>query len=192
MKPVEKVWQELMAWFTTNAPELLETFRPGASEAEIADLEQHIGLALPDDFRTFLGLCNGQFPDPNARFYSGELVPIEGIKGTWTMLTDFIADGTFKDAVSYPGKGVKAAWWNPAWVPFLFWQSADNTVLDLDPAKDGTRGQVVIFWHDQGDRNVDQPSFTAWLKFIMNGLKTSEIVFDRKEYNALVDIKDLG
>ena len=192
MKRVEAVWKELTKWFEANAPELLETFRPGASEAEIADLEAHIGLELPDDFRTFLKICNGQFRDREARFYSGDLMPIEDIKRDWSMMQDLLEKGTFKESTTYPGEGVKKAWWNPAWVPFLFWQSADNTVLDLDPAKGGTRGQVVIFWHDQGDRDVDQPSFTGWLEFIMDGIKSGEIVYDREEYDALVDIKDLS
>jgi cell wall assembly regulator SMI1 len=197
MKRVEVVWKELTEWFGQNAPELLETFRPGASEAEVTDLEAHIGLELPDDFRTFLQICNGQyghegFRHSRARFYSGDLMPIEDIKSDWSMMQDLLEKGTFTESTAYPGEGVKKMWWNPAWVPFLFWLSADNTVLDLDPTEGGTRGQVVIFWHDQGDRDVDQPSFTAWLEYIMDGIKSGEIVFDREEYNALMDIKDLG
>jgi molybdopterin molybdotransferase len=119
MKRVEVVWTELMDWFTANAPELLKTFRPGASEAEIADLEAHIGLELPDDFRTFLQMCNGQFRDRKARFYSGDLMPVEDIKSDWSMMQDLLEKGTFKDSVSYPGKGVKKAWWSPAWVPSI-------------------------------------------------------------------------
>jgi cell wall assembly regulator SMI1 len=191
MKQVEKVWKNLTDWFATNAPELLETFQPGASEAEIADLERHVGLELPDDFRTFLKLCNGQIQDPQAGFYSGDLMSVTDIKSTWSMMQGLIKKGTFKDSTSYPGKGVNAAWWNPAWVPFISWTTGDNTCIDLDPAKGGTRGQVIIFWHDQGDRNIKQASFTEWLEVLLADIECGEIVYDREEYDALVNFGDL-
>jgi cell wall assembly regulator SMI1 len=191
MSDVTGIWQKLTDWFALHAPELLETFQPGASEAEITELERHIGLELPDDFKSFLRLCNRQIQDPQAGFYSGDLMPIDNIKSTWTMMRDLLRKGTFKDNTSYPGKGVKAAWWNPAWVPFISWTTADNTCLDLDPAHDGTRGQVIHFWHETGDRAVNQPSFTAWLEALLEDIESGEIVYDREEYDALVNFGDL-
>ena len=82
-------------------------------------------------------------------------------------------------------------WWHPGWVPFVWWSTGENTCLDLAPTDEGTRGQVLIVWHETGERYAEHPSFTAWLEDILADLDSGEIVYDRTEYNALVNVGDL-
>jgi cell wall assembly regulator SMI1 len=83
MNKFEKSWKKFVVWLEENAPELLATMQEGASKKEILDLEKHLNVSLPEDFKVYLSLCNGQKSYPEARFYGGNLLSIHEIKNSW-------------------------------------------------------------------------------------------------------------
>jgi cell wall assembly regulator SMI1 len=189
---VNELWNRLQTWLEQNAPELLETMQPGASETQIAALEKHLGVRLPDDYRAFLQLCNGQVEGAEFGFYDGELLSVDTVKFQWDVWKKLLDQGTFEESRAAPHPGIKNDWWNARWIPFTHDGGGNNLCLDLDPAKGGTVGQVITMWHDSSERELMFPSFTVWLESVLDGLESGEIVFDAKEYNALMDWGDLS
>ena len=191
MNDVTTIWQKLEGWIQANAPELHETLQAGASDKKIAKLEQRLGVTLPEDYKTFLKLCNGQSEESEAGFYDGELLSAKSVKTQWGVWKELLDDNDFEGIESEPDKGVRDDWWNPRWIPFTHDGGGNHLCLDLEPAEGGTVGQVITMWHDSAERELMFPSFTAWLENVLNGVETGQIVFDRENYNALVDIEDL-
>ena len=189
---MDELWNRLKLWLQENAPELLATLQPGATKPQIAALEQHLGASLPDDYRAFLQLSNGQPADPRRRFYDGELLSTATVKEEWDVWKELLDAGDFDDYQSEPHEGVKDDWWNPRWIPFTHDGGGNHLCLDLDPAKGGKTGQVITMWHDSMERELVFPDFTAWLENLVDGLESGQIVFDCDEYNALVDVEDLS
>jgi cell wall assembly regulator SMI1 len=184
---VTELWTGITDWLSVNAPELLETLQPGASEQEITQLEGHLGVQLPDDYKTFLILCNGQH-DEALWFYKGELLSILSIKFQWQAWYDLLESGIFDDTYSRPDSGIRSDWWNPKWIPFTHDGSGDHLCIDLDPPTDGTSGQIITMWHDSEQREFLFRSFTQWLAHVLAGLESGEIVHDGE--NSLVDTSD--
>ncbi len=192
MNDVTAIWQELEQWILVNAPELHETLQPGASDQEIVQLEQQLGVTLPEDYKTFLQICDGQSDESEAGFYGGELLSVQSVESKWDRRKKQLDSNAFEGISSEPDQGIRADWWNPHWIPFTYDEGGNHLCLDLEPADGGTNGQVITWWHDTSDREVRFPSFTVWLERVLNGVETGEIVFDREEYNALVDAEDLA
>jgi cell wall assembly regulator SMI1 len=60
--PVEELWQRFRGWLLHHAPEDHHALRPGASGAEISELEEKIGFPLHGDLKSLLSMHNGVTP----------------------------------------------------------------------------------------------------------------------------------
>jgi cell wall assembly regulator SMI1 len=190
MNEITEVWTQLKSWLATNIPQMLEGMNEGASEQQISDLEANLGVTLPDDYKTFLRLCNGESDDSEVGFYDGELLSARHVWNQAKSWRDLVADGTFEGEFSDPETGIRNDWWNPKWIPFTHSGSGDHLCLDLDPAPGGTVGQVISMWHDDGRREMMYANFTAWLEHVLHGLESGEIVFDQEECQ-IMDLEDM-
>jgi cell wall assembly regulator SMI1 len=189
---VNELWDRLKSWLQENAPELLETMQPGASERKISALEQKLGVRLPDDYRAFLALSDGQVEDTEFYFQDGELLSSKNVYSQWGVWKELLDDGTFEDSASEPQLGIRGDWWNARWIPFTHDGGGNHLCLDLDPAKGGTVGQIISMEHDNGERLIMFNSFSHWLEQLLEDLDSGEIVFDTEEYNSLVHVEDLS
>jgi cell wall assembly regulator SMI1 len=185
------IWTKLEAWIKTNAPELHRSLQKGANEKQIAKLEKHLGVELPDEYKTFLQLCNGLKDDAEAGFYDGELLSCENVAEQWTIWKDLLAGGTFEGITRKPQKGIRNDWWNLKWIPITHDGSGNHLCIDLEPARGGRPGQIITMWHDSENRSIQFSSFTEWLEDILDGLESENIVFDLEDYCSLVSIEDL-
>jgi cell wall assembly regulator SMI1 len=189
---MNETWQRLKRWLEQNAPALLATMQPGATDAEIIELENHLGTRLPADYRAFLALSNGQLENAEFGFADGELLSAESVNAQWMIWKELLDNGTFKDSISDPQAGIRNDWWNPRWIPFTHDGGGNHLCLDLDPANGGTIGQVITMEHDNGERVLMFDSFSEWLEQLVNDLESGQIVFDTEEYNSLVHVDDLS
>ena len=188
---MQELWNRLTSWLGQHAPELQKTMQPGTTEEKIAALEKTLGVRLPDDYRAFLLLCNGQKTGAELGFYDGELLSAQNVKSQWKIWKELLDDGHFEESKSKPHKGVRPDWWNPRWIPFTHDGGGNHLCLDLDPAKGGKLGQVISMWHDSPERELMYSGFSEWLEHVLDGLGSGEIVFDPDEYGALVNAEDL-
>ena len=189
---MNELWQRLTTWLRINAPQLLLTLQPGATQQAIVDLERRLGVRLPDDYRAFLALCDGQRIGAAFRFYNAEeLLCTTKILTHWQHWNGLLEAGAFESYQSEPDAGIRTDWWNAKWIPFTHDLGGHSSCLDLNPAKGGTVGQVITMWRDSEERELMYGSFTAWLTHVVAGLESGKIVFSENEYAALIDASEL-
>lgn len=60
VKRVKKLWGAIRTWMAVNFPEANATLRKGASEAELKEAEEHLGVKLPTATKVLFRFCDGQ------------------------------------------------------------------------------------------------------------------------------------
>ncbi len=158
---IDDVWNRLEKALKAAAPEVRKSLKKGTTEAKLTKLEQKLGVTLPSDLRASLLRHDGQkedgdglFPEDFVGDMSGEFVLMSTaeIESEWRMWRGLNDGGEFTGSKTTPGKGVRAGWWNPGWIPFATDGGGDSLCVDTTPAKGGTAGQVIHMRHDSGDR----------------------------------------
>lgn len=158
------LWKKLEAWLAVNAPFCLSNLKQPASDNELDALEQSLGLTLPEDFKEFLKIHNGQSGTGPSLFEQGRLLGTTDILIEWQTWDKLLQSGEFEEDHSAPSPEIKAGWWRPGWVPFLSNGRGDHLCLDMDPTTIGTHGQVIEVLHDVESRQRLAAGFTEWLE----------------------------
>jgi cell wall assembly regulator SMI1 len=156
----DELIQQLDRGLSRDRPTYYGHLQPGATAADLAAFETRFDLQLPADFKTLYTWRNGQ---PNARSESLHdnwmFAAIDDIADTKAMLDEMI-DVDFDDP----------QWWRRGWVPFLSNGGGDWLCLDLTAESGGQPGQLLIFWHDDGDRSLEYASLGAWLQNLVESM----------------------
>jgi cell wall assembly regulator SMI1 len=174
---VSELWQRVEELLNQREADERAELRPGASDKDFKQLEDNLGKKLPKEFRASYRIHNGQVPgvdlvpavSPDDEQY--ELMTLEGILGEWHSLKELLDGGDFADLAAAPAPEVKDAWWSPAWVPFATNGAGDHLCLDLEPTRNGSRGQVISVSHESAAREVVAGSFNAWLFTLLEQLR---------------------
>ncbi|MGC5324366.1 SMI1/KNR4 family protein [Brevibacillus sp. SYSU BS000544] len=166
--------EKYYTWVEQNFPHLKDCLNKGATAEEISELEQTLGFSLPEDYREFLRIHNGQ--------KSHQETGVEGLLGGWTLLSikdviqtwedwnslqrDFEIGGVEFEITSQGH--VKPMMWNRHWVPFLVRDGSSLYCIDADPADNGKVGQIILFDHDGDTRKVFADNFTMWFEAFLS------------------------
>lgn len=189
---VAESWKRIEAWLKTNAKGVRTSLRVPAIEGAAAKLQTALGTPLPADYLLSAGIHDGQrttaehglFPladEVLGPMHSCRLLQLTEVGKAWAKLNARHAAGEFKDRTAKPGKGVRADWWNPRWVPVADDGGGDFFCLDLAPARGGTAGQVIVYFHDTPARPRLAPSFGRWLKALADGFTAGRYAVDDDE-----------
>jgi cell wall assembly regulator SMI1 len=128
----------------------------GAAEKALAAVEKALGVALPEDFRSFYLLHDGGG--------EWEVRPGHTLSTLRHCLQERDLNLPQSDEDGDPdAKKVKGDFFNARWLPFTSDNGGNSYCLDLDPPKAGTRGQVIFFDHEDEVRPVEAKSFLAFL-----------------------------
>jgi cell wall assembly regulator SMI1 len=73
-------------------------------------------------------------------------------------------------------------------VPIADNGGGDYFCLDLAPARGGTAGQIIIFFHDMKGRPRIARSYEAWLEELAKGFESGRYILD--EDNGIVEAED--
>lgn len=73
---------------------------------------------------------------------------------------------------------IKPIWWNPLRIRVTDNRSGGGLTIDLDPAKGGTRGQVIHFDSVMGPTRVYATGWGEFLKQIATDAQAGCFVFD--------------
>ena len=159
---MKQQWERLEAWLETHNPVLLADLNPPASDADIRELEQKLGVKLPMDFVECLKVHDGQREKSGWLFDGKEFMSTRNILMSWSAWGDLLEDGDFDGKISRPVIGIQSGWWIKEWVPFATNGSGDYLCIDLSPSGNGNSGQVIKVFHDVPDRTLDAICFSAW------------------------------
>jgi cell wall assembly regulator SMI1 len=173
---VAERWDKLAEWLRKNEPEALKEFRSPATPKAIAAAEKALGRALPDDYKAFLAIHNGQKID-GPMVESASLLRVEEIAARYKRLCRMEA-GEDEESEYDTDKKVKPLFYSPGWIPIACSpRGRDFLCLDFDPAKAGKPGQVILFVTDFNERFQVAPSFAELLTVFLKEAKAGEIDF---------------
>lgn len=165
---MKQLWQQLENHLSAHNPELLADLNPPATDAQIRELEKTIGAQLPADFVEFLKVHNGQAGRAEPLFEGYRFLSSGEIAKESKLWSNLLNTGAFKGFKPEPQSGVTAAWWSDLWIPFAANDEGDCICLDVEPAAEGAKGQVIQVWHDDGSREILAESFG---KFVSDTLR---------------------
>lgn len=179
---MQNPWQRIETWFETHAPEVLTGLNPPATEQDITAAEAVLGVRFPDEFRALYLVHDGQSPDAPWMMLGWEWLPLKSICGESKVWNDLLAGHSFDGAENdSDGTIVRKDWWHPHWIPFTYSGGGDHHCLDLAPGPEGAVGQVMVMWHDDGQRPVLASSFDAFLASYAAQLEAGEYVYSSED-----------
>ncbi|NRQ37850.1 hypothetical protein HII36_39380 [Nonomuraea sp. NN258] len=152
---VDAAWRRIERWLARKAPADHRGLGRPARPAEIARAEAAMGLRFPDDLRASLLRHDGGSVDLSP-FYS--LTPVKGVLNEWKLLCEIVLD-----TEPYTG-----SWWDGHLIPFAENGMGDNLFAD------SATGAVGEFFHEEGLRRGDWPSYLALLQATARALETGE------------------
>mgnify|MGYP003537567148 CR=1 FL=1 len=81
---MQQLWNRLETFLQENHPEIFKDLAPPATDAEITDLEDKIGVKLPDDFVACLKIHNGQLGRADGLFDESKFYSVYKICFLWS------------------------------------------------------------------------------------------------------------
>ena len=186
---VGEAWKRIEAWLSAEAPDVLPSLLPGASDADISGLESSVGTELPVDFRESLLLHEGQSDDAESGLfpYSNSLGPapawrllsLAEVEERRNQMNELVGIGEFAGRKASFPSGEQTEWWPAGWLPIADDGGGDFACLDLSPAD---AGRVVQFRHDSPKRKIFAPSFGTWLATLADDLEAGKYHFDPDDW----------
>jgi cell wall assembly regulator SMI1 len=186
---IDDAWKRIEAWLAANAPAVLPSLLPGASEDKIARLETTLGAQLPADFRESLRRHEGQTEDIESGLFphSNSLGPAPAwrlmdfayVERRWREMNELAKSGEFAGCKARLTSGEETEVWPAGWIPIADDGGGDFACLDLSSAG---AGRVVQFCHDSSVRRVFAPSFGAWLATLAADLEAGKYHFDPDDW----------
>lgn len=163
-------WQRIEDWITSNHPAVLATLNAPASVVELDKVESVLNAKLPEDFKLFLSVHNGQAQTHLSLFDGDSLLSTEDIITeweSWNSILPSINEETIKlsgePITSEPDSGVRNDWWHTGWIPFTNDGCGNSYCIDVAPTSEGKSGQIIRMWHDDASRPIVAASFSEWI-----------------------------
>lgn len=168
----------LEAWLAEHVPDIHAALRPGASEADLDDLETLIGLRLPESFRMLYRWHDGQNWEAGGVF-GLEFLTLEGVRReweTWRQVEAMHPDMNEEmPSTSHPPGAGRETYTTPGWLGFLANGGGNSVGLDFDPGPEGTPGQVITFGRDEEHKYVLAESLDAFLGEYVSRLEAGRV-----------------
>ena len=188
---IEPLWNAWMAFFAANGFMPQAGLEPGASDHEVAELEQATGLQLSEPIKSLFRLANGQKPVPMpptpvklpALFGFYEFLGTTLAADEWRMWKDIqdqegpsgMADHADFVVVTQPDL-VKKEYWIAGWLPFARDGGGNSLAFDFSPESQGTAGQIIVIGSDEDHRRVLAPGIGELLHRMLDSARENKIV----------------
>ena len=167
-KDVESSWKRIDKWLKANAPDMLAALAPGASDAQIADVEQKLKVTFPEDVRASWRVHDGGediglLPSSEAGDMAYSLLSLK------EMARDFKSMRAWRDMG-----------WENGWLPIATNGGGDYQCVDLigDDGDPATRGRVIEFQHEVSDYEPVAASLAERLRELAAGLESGKYRVD--------------
>ncbi len=187
---MNQTFDRFREWLAANYEEGLHSLNPPATDQELEELQATLGYPLPPDLVNFLQVHNGQKSESGWLIDGQELLSSHRIIDEWKVWQGLLDSGDFDGITSEPQDGIKNSWWNKKWIPITYNGFGDHYCIDLDPAENGTSGQVITMFHDEGVRGLLSSSLDEWFKSYVEDLFSGKFVYSH-EYGSIVNQQDI-
>lgn len=146
---MKETWVQIEGFLKKHVPSVMETLNRPMTEEELDRLESEICNIIPNDFKAYLLVHNGQ--DDPSRLQTlceeGTLLSTEEIIKTYHMLNEINESGDIGSV----------EWWSRKYLPFTDCEG-DHLALNLET------GEVVMHVHDSGIEEGIASSFQEWFE----------------------------
>jgi len=180
-KETQNLWQKIQQSLLAIAPSIGESFQKPAEESQIKALEEVIAQPLPESFKEYLRTFNGQAQSDSPHYFMGynSLLPTDEIIETYQMLVEDFEGESIADELN-PNK-IQPVLWDKGWIPFTDFEATTRICIDLNPATNGVKGQVIMLYPGidyQSDEIVLANSFEEFTQKIWNILDAKDYSFE--------------
>ena len=177
----QSLWQEIQQSLLVIAPSIGESFQKPAEESQIKALEDAVAQPLPESFKEYLRTFNGQAQSDSPNYFMGYnlLLPTDEIIETYQMLVEDFEGESIADELN-PNK-IQPVLWDKGWIPFTDFEATTRICIDLNPATNGVKGQVIMLYPGidyQSDEVVLANSFEEFTQKIWNILDAKDYSFE--------------
>jgi len=175
-------WRRIEAWLAANERSLLTTLLPPATPQQIKDAEAAIGVSFPPELLASLAAHDGQEPHAYEMFAGWALLPLVHVVVVWKELVAMakrLELPAFDEPDHVRTEGpVRPRAWDPLWIPVADDGQGNRLMLDMDPPRGGTLGQVIRFRREANFHSVEAADFGAWLSQVADWFERGELVPD--------------
>ncbi len=164
--------QALLSTLKQSAKELNELgLNPGATAAQIQQVEEVTGQALPNDFKLFLQHINGQQPQSHWFLLDEvKLLSCDEIIEEWTEGQEYAEDtAEYYDEFHFDDK-IRCTIYHASRIPFASQEGFGFMAIDYAPGPNGKVGQV-IYLVNECDFIVIADSFSAFVDWCIEHQK---------------------
>ena len=165
MTDLTKTLAEMQQWLEKVAPDELDELNEPATEEAIIKLNEAYAGDVHEDVLTLYGWHDGgQIPDPWWELSDiDEVIRIKGLHE------------------SMPDLHEQTNWWNNDWIPIGADEDGNHLCVDMGGCFDGAPGQVLIFMHDDSERQVVAPSLGTYLEVLLRACQEGVLEYDEEE-----------
>ncbi|MCI8549659.1 MAG: SMI1/KNR4 family protein [Lachnospiraceae bacterium] len=184
-------WDEILEQIKSISKSIYSSINAPADISEIQLLEKTVGVELPEAFCEYLSTLNGQKNTEESTRNRNTEIPllglnpflsVTGIIETWNRMYDLFADDT--EPLKWVAEDkIKPFIWRKHWIPFTEFEGSQCIILDCDPGKNGTYGQVFIWCPGMDYAGVIANSFEEFSKELLFRLSVKK--FELTEWGTI-------
>jgi cell wall assembly regulator SMI1 len=188
---VMNAWSDFERWLSTNCPELDGILNAGATPEQLQAVESQLGIILPDDFKDFYRIHDGQVEGSPGLFDGMEFLSLSGILLEHKRLCKFVANEGMEqiDVDITADRGISPVYWKKSWVPYIRHDCGNYYCVDLAPTSEGVSGQIVGMWLMPPERSLLGRSIGDWFQRYVLRVLAGDYEYSEDE-DGLVEIED--
>ena len=172
---MERIWDKILEQLRQISSDIYASVGPPAGLSQIRLLEETVGVTLPQDFCGYLSALNGQKDtEEKTRDRNRELpllgyhpfLSISGMIETWDMMNELFSKEA--EPLEWVAEDkIRPYIWRRHWIPFTEYEGSLYLILDCDPGKNGTYGQVFLWCSGIDYSEIVADSFEEFSKEIL-------------------------
>ncbi len=172
---MERIWDKILEQLRQISSDIYASVGPPAGLSQIRLLEETVGVTLPQDFCGYLSALNGQKDtEEQTRDRNRELpllgyhpfLSISGMIETWDMMNELFSKEA--EPLEWVAEDkIRPYIWRRHWIPFTEYEGSQYLILDCDPGKNGTYGQVFLWCSSMDYSEIVADSFEEFSKEIL-------------------------
>ncbi|PCH38155.1 hypothetical protein WOLCODRAFT_161341 [Wolfiporia cocos MD-104 SS10] len=189
--PLSHTWERLQRWLSREYPELGDTLNYGILPQDLAQIEMSMGITLPPAVRESYLCVDGQEAESAAGcseglFFGLTLLPLEDVLEEWRFWREVDDDPNtganlrLREVMqSIPPGWVRREYSCRGWIPLVADKAGNYLGVDMNPAENGTIGQVIVFGRDFDTKVVmwrgDGPGgWGKWFSSFVDDIESGE------------------
>ena len=189
---IEQTLQTLKDKIHLILPELVAELNPPATPTQIDEVASQLPFAFPDELRQLYGVHDGE-ANERGLFFGLPLVALTTALDDWQVWAD-LASEDFSDMderiISVPKGHIKKIYASTHYFPFSNDGGGNNIAVDLDPNREGTKGQIINIGSDESTRYVIAPSLEDFLAFCIYQIDIGNYAIKDDEGRKYLNLKE--